>query len=76
MHSMIQQFHSYSPKTSENTCTQKCAKESISACSAAQSCLTLCDPMDWGLPVSPDHGIFQARILETVSYSLFRGPGD
>ena len=30
----------------------------------AQSCLTLCDPMDCGLPGSPVHGILQARILE------------
>ena len=27
----------------------------------AQSCLTLCDPMDYGV-----HGILQARILEWV----------
>ena len=30
----------------------------------AQSCLTLSDPMDCGLPGSPVHGIFQARVLE------------
>ena len=30
----------------------------------AQSCLTLCDPMDCSPPVSSVHGIFQARILE------------
>ena len=37
----------------------------------AQSCLTLCDPMDCGPPGSPVHWIFQARILEwvTISYS-------
>ena len=29
-----------------------------------QSCPTLCDPMDCGLPGSSIHGIFQARILE------------
>ena len=29
----------------------------------AQSCLTLCDPMDCSPPGSPVHGIFQARIL-------------
>ena len=30
----------------------------------AQSCLTLCDPMDCSLPSSSVHGIFQARVLE------------
>ena len=30
----------------------------------AQSCLTLSDPMDYSLPGSPVHGIFQARVLE------------
>ena len=30
----------------------------------AQSCLTLSDPMDYSLPGSSIHGIFQARVLE------------
>jgi len=30
----------------------------------AQSCPTLSDPMDCGLPGSSIHGIFQARVLE------------
>ena len=30
----------------------------------AQSCPTLSDPMDRGLPGSSVHGIFQARVLE------------
>ena len=29
-----------------------------------ESCLTLFDPMDFGLPGSSVHGIFQARVLE------------
>ena len=33
----------------------------------AQSCLTLCDPMDCSPPGSSIHGIRQARILEWVS---------
>ena len=32
-----------------------------------QSCLTLCDSMDWGLPGSSIYGILQARIAEWVS---------
>ena len=34
----------------------------------AQSCPTLCDPMDYSLPGSSVHGIFQARILEWLSF--------
>ena len=29
-----------------------------------QSCLTLSDPVDYSLPGSSIHGIFQARVLE------------
>ena len=36
----------------------------------AQSCPTLCDPMDCSLPGSSVHGIFQARILEWVAISF------
>ena len=34
----------------------------------AQSCPTLCDPMDCRLPGSTVHGIFQARILEWLPF--------
>ena len=33
-------------------------------CSVAQSCLTLCHPMDYSPPGSSVHEILQARILE------------
>ena len=36
----------------------------------AQSCLTLCDPMDCSLPGSSLHGILQARVLEWVAKIL------
>ena len=39
------------------------------ACSVAQSCPTICDPMDYSPPGSSVHGIFQARILEWVAIS-------
>jgi len=39
----------------------------------AQSCLTLCDPMDCSLPGSSVHRILQARILEWVAIPFFRG---
>ena len=43
------------------------------ACSVAHSCLILFHPVDWGLPGSSVHGIFQARILEQVAISYSRG---
>ena len=39
----------------------------------AQSCPTLCDPMDCSLPGFSVLGIFQARILEWVAISFSRG---
>ena len=35
----------------------------------AQSCRTLSDPMDYSLPGSSVHGIFQVRVLEWVAIS-------
>ena len=39
----------------------------------AQSCLTLCKPVDCSLPGSSVYGILQARILEWVTISFSRG---
>ena len=39
----------------------------------AQSCLTLCDPMDCTLSGFSVHGIFQARVLEKIVISFSRG---
>ena len=36
----------------------------------AQLCPTLRDPMDYSLPGSPVHGIFQARVLEWVAIAF------
>ena len=47
--------------------------ESESESEVAQSCLTLCDPMDCGPSGFSLHGIFQARILERVAISFSRG---
>ena len=44
-----------------------------SASEVAQSCPTLCDPVDCSLPGSPVHGILQASILEWVAISFSRG---
>ena len=39
----------------------------------AQSYPTLCDPMDYSLPSSSVHGIFQAIVLEWIAISFSRG---
>ena len=39
----------------------------------AQSCPTLCNPMDCSLPGSSVHGIFQATVLEWIAISFSRG---
>ena len=39
----------------------------------AQSCPTLCNPVDFSLPGSSVHGIFQARVLAWVAISYSRG---
>ena len=39
----------------------------------AQSCPTLCDPVDCSPPDSSIHGILQARVLEWVAISFSRG---
>ena len=36
----------------------------------AQLCPTLSDPMDYSLPGSSIHGIFQARVLEWVAIAF------
>ena len=37
---------------------------------SAESCPTICDPMDCSLPGSSLHGILQARVLEWVAVSF------
>ena len=47
--------------------------ESESESEVAQSCPTLCNPVDCSLPGFSVHGILQARILEWVAISFSRG---
>ena len=47
--------------------------ESESESEVAQSCPTLCDPIDWGLSGSSIHGIFQARVLEWIAIAFSKG---
>ena len=42
----------------------------------AQSCPTLCHPMDCSPPGSSVHGLLQARVLESVPIPLSSGPRD
>ena len=46
----------------------------LSECSVAQSCLTLCNPVDRSPSGSSVYGIVQARILEWVATSSCRRP--
>ena len=46
---------------------------SLYVCSVAQSCLTLCDPVDCGPPGASVHGILQVKILEWVAIFSSRG---
>ena len=43
------------------------------ACVHVQSCLTLCNSMDYSPPGSSVHGISQARTLEWVANFLLQG---
>ena len=45
----------------------------LSLHSFAQSCPTLCNPIDCSLPGSFVHGIFQAVVLEWIAISFSRG---
>ena len=48
----------------------------VCVCVPVQLSPTLCNPMDCSSPGSPVHGIFQARILEWVSFSKSYQPRD
>ena len=55
--------------TLEKPSVGKSEKES----EVAQSCPTLCDPMDCSLPGSSVNGIFPAKVLEWVAIAFSRG---
>ena len=59
-----------SPKGIQDMKTQDTGPRKLSkwVSEVAQSRPTLCDPMDYSLPGSSIHGIFQARILEWVAF--------
>ena len=49
------------------------AVDIYSYCLVAESCPTLCDPMDCSPLGSSDQGIFQATVLEWIAISFSRG---
>ena len=59
---------------SESPCVCVCVCVCVlSLCVCAQSCLTLCSPINCSPPGSSVHGTFQARILQWVAISFSRG---
>ena len=48
-------------------------KHYFGCCLVANSCLTLCNSVDYSPPGSSVHGISQARILESVAISFSKG---
>ena len=50
-----------------------CVCVCVRARTCAQSCPTLCDPIDCSPPGSSVHGILQARIMQRVAISSSRG---
>ena len=58
--------HSSPVRTNEVVAGEVCSE-------ATQLRPILCNPMDWSLPGSSTHGIFQTRILEWVAISFSRG---
>ena len=57
----------------ENHILKFCCVITESESEVAQSCPTLCHPMDCSLPGFSVHGILQARILEWVAIAFSRG---
>ena len=53
--------------TADGDCSHEIIREKREV---AQSCPTLCDPMDCSLSGSSVHGIFQARVLEWIAISF------
>ena len=61
------------PKNAQATTQLHSSHMLVSESEVAQSCPTLCDPMDCSLPGSSVHGIFQAIVLEWIAISFSRG---
>ena len=66
-------MHTQSSHIQEDVNIEVMNSESESESEVAQSGPTLCDPMDYSLPGSSVHGIFQAIVLEWIAISFSRG---
>ena len=65
---------SFSSCISAPACKHLQFQEHLCMCAKSlQSCLTLCDPIDYSLQCSSVHGIVQASILEWVALPSSRG---
>ena len=64
----------FSPGPPQDRAVSRPSHQCFPVCESevAQSCPTLCNPMDCSLPGFSIHGIFQARILEWVAFPFFR----
>ena len=71
---LVSSFHNLGKERSKNlqSLWLKDTFFSVQVSEVAQSCPTLCDPMDCILPGSSIDGIFQAKILEWVAISFSR----
>ena len=78
-HFLLQRIFPTQGLNSHHLCLLHCRRilyplsHSVQFSSVAQSCPTLCNPMDCSLPGSSVCGISQARILEWVAISFSRG---
>ena len=64
--------HTLSPARSRSVFLSHTEKGMKGEREVAQSCPTVCNPMDCGLPGSSVYGIFQAGILERIAISFSR----
>ena len=68
----LMSFHSITYSWKIKCTIHKVCRKANTHTEVAQSCLTLCDPMDCSPPGSSVHGIFHAWILEWVAVSFSR----
>ena len=72
-HALIRGTYKYITSNGKSDFADATEIEKESESEVAQSCLTLCDPMDCSLPGFSIHVIFQARVLECVAIAFSRG---
>ena len=67
--------HAFCPQQALSvlSCPEVSMSTSFPCMKSPQSCLTLCNHIDWSPPGSSVHGILQARILEWVTIPYPRG---